>query len=320
MNVTKFYGKVNDQEFDNVNDYNAAVTAAAANGSFETSSRTWVEQVEDEYKDRVKKVTKFEGQVNNQVFDNVEDYNKAIIRAMNDDDLEQASSYTWVETEVVGSTRELEEPLPQIDKKEHDYSQKQEEFKKTLEKSVNITRLEKIFDEFIQKINNTNIDESKISQFINKLDLYLHDVNTINKDDLDECLTYLEQEYDDLADNLDIQDRELEKLKADCDKLSEEAAELEASIQKSQSLLQSMYKDLDAKKLYFDDLDYNSKHWNELHSLLGETMDKYTIEKSDLKKEVSPSEKANYIQKQEKLKKPEWMSQSYFNLLKEIFS
>lgn len=46
--VTKFYGRVNDQEFDNVNDYNKAITRAINDGEFKSAtSRTWVEMLEE---------------------------------------------------------------------------------------------------------------------------------------------------------------------------------------------------------------------------------------------------------------------------------
>ena len=46
--VTKFYGRVNDQEFDNVNDYNKAITQVMNDGEFKSAtSRTWVEMLEE---------------------------------------------------------------------------------------------------------------------------------------------------------------------------------------------------------------------------------------------------------------------------------
>lgn len=46
--ITKFYGRVNDQEFDNVNDYNKAITQLINDGEFKSAtSRTWVEMLEE---------------------------------------------------------------------------------------------------------------------------------------------------------------------------------------------------------------------------------------------------------------------------------
>jgi chromosome segregation ATPase len=46
--ITKFYGRVNDQEFDNVNDYNKAITQAINADEFRSAtSNTWVEMLEE---------------------------------------------------------------------------------------------------------------------------------------------------------------------------------------------------------------------------------------------------------------------------------
>ena len=88
------------------------------------------------------KVTRFKGQVNDQTFDNVQDYNKAIMRAMNDGDLKSASSNTWVE---FVDTSESELPIPTL------VNGTMEELKKTFEYYTN---------QFRTGINENNIRSS----------------------------------------------------------------------------------------------------------------------------------------------------------------
>lgn len=50
--ITKFYGRVNDLEFDNVNDYNEAIAQLINDGEFKSAtSRTWVEMLEEPIKE-----------------------------------------------------------------------------------------------------------------------------------------------------------------------------------------------------------------------------------------------------------------------------
>lgn len=58
--VTKFYGRVNDQEFENVIDYNKAIVRAIDEGNLQNAtSRTWIEEVQEikEVKEELKKNT-----------------------------------------------------------------------------------------------------------------------------------------------------------------------------------------------------------------------------------------------------------------------
>lgn len=58
--VTKFYGRVNDQEFENVIDYNKAIVRAIDEGNLQSAtSRTWVEDIQEikEVKEEPKKNT-----------------------------------------------------------------------------------------------------------------------------------------------------------------------------------------------------------------------------------------------------------------------
>lgn len=58
--VTKFYGRVNDQEFENVIDYNKAIVRAINEGNLQNAtSRTWMEEVQEikEVKEEPKKNT-----------------------------------------------------------------------------------------------------------------------------------------------------------------------------------------------------------------------------------------------------------------------
>lgn len=281
MKVTKFYGKVNDQEFNNVNDYNAAVTAAAANGSFEASSHTWVEYVDDEPKDQVKKVTKFEGRVNDQVFDNVQDYNKAITKAMNEDDLQHASSRTWVEEEVVGSTQELEEPLPQTDHEDH------------TEASLEY-QLTDLFESFSHILDVDGITEENTKEFINRLNYFVK--NSQQDPDFQKYISIIQEEADDLNRDLIQHNSTINRTESYIVQLDQKIKELQTQIEKYEHL---RTQSAEAIETYKKDVTYDL--W------------------VDLQKQLQDIVNNNIQQNKENIERPKWMQPNYFNLLKEIF-
>lgn len=284
MNVTKFYGKVNDQEFDNVHDYNAAVTAAAAKGSFEASSRTWVEYIEDKPEDQVKKVTKFYGIVNDQDFNNVEDYNKAIIQAMSDGNLRDASSRTWVEEEVTGSTQELGVPLPQIDQEEQDcYSQ-----------------LEDTFNTFGDLVEKEGITEDNINEFISSLKCFIENNEWKSKcylaDYINNEIKQLNESLDKIAISLDDEHNEVGYYKSIIDSKEKE-------INDQINELKNWEKEYESYKYLYEKNQNTYMLWRKLVS--------------NLKQFQNPSQDTTDTPK--KYIKPNWMSKNYFNLLQEIF-
>lgn len=282
MNVTKFYGKVNDQEFNNVNDYNAAVTAAAANGSFEASSRTWVEHVddvEDEPKDQVKKVTKFEGRVNDQVFDNVQDYNKAITRAMNEDNLQHASSRTWVETEVTGSTQEFQEPLPQIDQEDQECC---------------CSQLEDIFNSFGDLVEKEGITEDNTNEFISRVKYFIENNECESKCYLD----YINNEIKQLNESLD---------------------EIAVSLDDEHNKVGYYKSIIDSKEKEINDQINELKNWEKEYESYKYSYEKNQNTYILWRKLVNNLKLFQNTNTTTKYTRPKWMPKNYFNLLQEIF-
>lgn len=282
MNVTKFYGKVNDQEFNNVNDYNTAVTAAASNGSFEASSHTWVEHVEDEPKDQVKKATKFEGRVNDQVFDNVQDYNKALIRAMNEDDLQHASSHTWVEDEVTGSTQELQELLPQIDQEDQECC---------------CSQLEDIFTSYGDLIEKEGITEDNKNEFISRVKYFIENNECESK-----CY-------------LDYINNEIKELNESLDEISVSLDDEYKKVDYYKSIIDSKEKDI---KDQLDELENWKKEYDSYKFSYEKNQNTYALWQklvSNLKLFQNPDTTTKYTRPT----RPKWMSKNHFNLLQEIF-
>lgn len=131
------------------------------------------------------KVTKFRGQVNDQTFDNVQDYNKAITEAIEKNNLKSASSNTWVEEFVETKTSDLDLPTPTL------VNGTMEELKKTFEYYIDdeLEKLTQALDEFCD-------DVSRYSDELQVLDNQLEDkLNTYKK--LAEEINKLEQDQPD---------------------------------------------------------------------------------------------------------------------------
>ena len=236
------------------------------------------------------KVTRFRGQVNDQTFDNVQDYNKAIMRAMNDGDLKSASSRTWVEEVVEGKTNELGLPKPTL------VNGTMEELKKTFEYYTNQFK--------------TSINENNIRSFIGNVRDILK--TSLDNDDpnhqmyvdyVDDELEKLTQALDEFcdevsrySDELQVLDNQLEDKLNTYKKLAEEINKLEQRQQEMSSNMEKYNKALN--------------NWTLLEDLMGDLISTYG-EQEQLDEEP--------IEPQKELQKPSWMSNSHYNFLKEIF-
>lgn len=218
------------------------------------------------------KVTKFYGRVNDQEFENVIDYNKAIIRAIDEGNLQNATSRTWVE-EV-------------------------QEIKEVKEESKKNT-LRCIFEDF----KNTQHKDLKTA-FINlkeEIDEYLIDAKP---EDLQDDLALLEAEKKDFASSLvNIE----ENLKRKCFELQKLREQLNIQKAEVDSLEEICKKEEEFLYPWQDFHDYLNDATQDVQSWIKE----YTQPKQDDCNGCCKSSKD--------LKKPSWMDDNYFNLLKEIF-
>ena len=233
------------------------------------------------------KVTRFKGQVNDQTFDNVQDYNKAIMRAMNDGDLKSASSNTWVE---FVDTSESELPIPTL------VNGTMEELKKTFEYYTNQFR--------------TGINENNIRSFIGNVRNILKtsmDNNDPNHqmyvDYVDDELEKLTQALDEFCDEVSRYSEELSILSNQLEdklytykKLAEEISKLEQRQQEMNSNMEKYNKVLN--------------DWTLLEGLMGDLISTYGEQEQPDEERIEP---------QKELQKPSWMSNSHYNFLKEIF-
>lgn len=236
------------------------------------------------------KVTKFKGQVNDQTFDNVQDYNKAITEAIEKNNLKSASSNTWVEEVVEGKTSELGLPKPTL------VNGTMEEFKK-------------IFEYYICQFN-IGINEDNIRSFIGNVEKILKtsmDNNDPNHqmyidyidDELEKLTQALDEFCDDVSrysDELQVLDNQLEDKLNTYKKLAEEINKLE---QRQQEMNSNMKK-------------YNKvlNDWTRLEGLMGDLISTYGEQESLDEEPIEP---------QKEPQKPSWMSNSHYNFLKEIF-
>lgn len=240
------------------------------------------------------KVTKFRGQVNDQTFDNVQDYNKAIVRAMNDGDLKSASSNTWVEEFVEAKTSDLGLPTPTL---------------------VNGTmeELKKIFEYYIKQFN-AGINEDNIKSFIDnvrnilKTSLDNNDPNhQMYVDYVDDELEKLSQSLDTFSDKVTLYSNELSELDNQIENKLNTYTKLGKEIEK----LKKQQQDMNSNMEKWNDILYN---WTQLEGFMMDLIDTYG-EQEPLDEE--PIEEP--IESQKELQKPNWMSNSHFNFLKEIF-
>lgn len=222
------------------------------------------------------KVTKFWGQVNDQAFDNVQDYNKAITQAVNDGNLRNASSRTWVEEVIENKTNESKLPTPTL---------------------VNGTmeELKKIFEYYINQFN-IGINEDNIRSFIGNVGGILKTSLDNNDPNHQMYVDYVDDELDKLTQSLD---GFCEKIELYSNKLIELDEEIDKLIQQQQEMQSNMEK-------------YNKtlNDWTLLEDLMKDLIDTYgeqePLDEEPIEKPVEPQ-------------KPNWMSNSHYNFLKEIF-
>ena len=233
------------------------------------------------------KVTKFRGQVNDQTFDNVQDYNKAITRAMNDGDLKSASSNTWVE---YIDTCESELPTPTL---------------------VNGTmaELKKVFEYYIGQFN-TGINEDNIRSFIGNVRDILKtsmDNNDPNHqmyvDYVDDELEKLTQSLDEFCDKVALYSEELSELDNQLEDKLRVYTNLAEEINKLEQRQQEMNSNMDKYNKALSD-------WTRLEGLMGDLIDTYGEQEQPIEEPIEP---------QKEPQKPSWMSNSHYNFLKEIF-
>lgn len=240
------------------------------------------------------KVTRFRGQVNDQTFDNVQDYNKAIVRAMNDGDLKSASSNTWVEEFVEAKTSDLGLTIPTL---------------------VNGTmeELKKIFEYYINQFN-AGINEDNIKSFIDnvrnilKTSLDNNDPNhQMYVDYVDDELEKLSQSLDTFSDKVTLYSNELSELDNQIEDKLNTYTKLGEEIEK----LKKQQQDMNSNMEKWNDILYN---WTQLEGLMMDLIDNYS-EQEPL--DEDPIEEP--IEPQKEPQKPSWMSNSHYNFLKEIF-
>lgn len=235
-------------------------------------------------------VTKFRGQVNDQTFDNVQDYNKAIVRAINDGDLKSASSNTWVEEVIEGKTSELGLPKPTL------VNGTMEELKKTFEYYI---------DQF-----NVGLNKDNINSFIDNLRSILKTSMDNNDPNHQMYIDYISDELEELSQAIDTF----------CDKVtlySDKLNGLDNQIEEKLSTYTKLGEEIEELKKQQQDIISNMERynqtlsgWTQLEGLMGGLINTYS-------EQEQPDEEP--IDEPVEPQKPSWMSNSHYNFLKEIF-
>lgn len=236
------------------------------------------------------KVTKFRGQVNDQTFDNVQDYNKAITEAIEKNNLKSASSNTWVEEFVEAKTSELGLPTPTL---------------------VNGTmeELKKVFEYYIDQFN-AGINEDNIRSFIGnvrnilKTSLDNNDPNhQMYVDYVDDELEKLTQSLDEFCDKVALYSNELQVLDNQLEDKLYTYTKLAEEIKKLEQRQQEMNSNMDKYNKVLND-------WTRLEGLMGDLISTYGEQEALDEEPIEP---------QKEPQKPSWMSNGHYNFLKEIF-
>jgi DNA repair ATPase RecN len=238
------------------------------------------------------KVTKFKGQVNDQTFDNVQDYNKAITEAIAKNNLKSASSNTWVEEFVEAKTSELGHPTPTL------VNGTMEELKKTFEYYI---------DQF-----NRGINEENTRSFIGNVRDILK-TSLVNDDPNHQMyVEYISSELEKLTHSLDDF---CEKMELYSNKLIELDDQIEAKMNSYTKLgkeIEELNKQQQEMNSNMDKYSTILNDWTQLEGLMTDLIDTYAYgEQEPLDEEP--------IEKPVEPQKPSWMSNSHYNFLKEIF-
>jgi chromosome segregation ATPase len=233
------------------------------------------------------KVTKFRGQVNDQTFDNVQDYNKAITEAIEKNNLKSASSNTWVEEfeEISKSER----PTP------------------TSANGV-MERLKATFEFYVDQFNH-GINEDNVNSFINKLKDILKTSLDNNDPNHQMYVDYIDDELEKLTQSLD---EFCEKMELYSNKLYE----LDNQIENKEYTYTKLGEEINALKKEQQEMNSNIENYNktlndwvQIEGLMMDLIDMYSKQ----------PEKETPIEPQKEFQKPSWMSSNHFNFLKEIF-
>jgi DNA repair ATPase RecN len=242
------------------------------------------------------KVTKFKGQVNDQTFDNVQDYNKAITEAIEKNNLKSASSNTWVEEFVEAKTSELGHPTPTL------VNGTMEELKKTFEYYI---------DQF-----NRGINEENTRSFIGNVRDILK-TSLVNDDPNHQMyVEYISSELEKLTHSLDDF---CEKMELYSNKLIELDDQIEAKMNSYTKLgkeIEELNKQQQEMNSNIDKYSTILNDWTQLEGLMTDLIDTYAYGEQ-VPLDEDPIETP--IEKPVEPQKPSWMSNSHYNFLKEIF-
>lgn len=256
-------------------------------------------------------VMKFYGRVNDQEFNNVNDYNKAIMQAMNDGDLRNATSHTWIEkTETT--------PKEQVEVKKNT----------TQQEPVN-SGLQEIFANFAKKsLDNESDFESLKKDIVNHFNCVDDSLIESDLKILDKELRSLNNTLRDAQSNNSNNEIELEKAR----KVLEENT---AKLRKLQFVVDEQVANVEKLQTSYDKECHGLKMWSDLYDFMFEISQEveYWIDehlKEDQPKEVCEKcgkplkdckcNKEEDCKCDKSLKKPSWMSNSHFNFLKAILS
>ena len=231
-------------------------------------------------------VTRFYGRVNDQEFENVNDYNKAIVRAINDGDLKNATSRTWVEEVAEDPKPQNESELYKIFK---DFSSKPQGDEASMLES---------FNEFKDKIHNhfDNVDDSFIES----------DLKLLNKEivDLQNALAPIKKSREQRKNTLSTLQYNLNSAQRAVEEYTARIAELQSTINTDEQTIETWNDLCD----YLLDVSEDVKTWidENLHQ------EEKTCEKCGTKCDDCKCENKQFT-------KPVWMDTNHFNFLKEIF-
>lgn len=237
------------------------------------------------------KVTKFWGQVNDQTFDNVQDYNKAITQAVNDCNLQNASSRTWVEEVIENKTNELPNATEPV------------------LANGTMERLKTTFEFYIDQFNH-GINEDNINSFINKLKDILKTSLDHNDPNHQMYVDYIADELEKLTQSLDNFCEKLELYSNKLTELDDQLENKEYTYTKLGEEINELKKQQQEMNSNMENYNHFLNDWSQIEGLMMDLIDTYGKQEPLDEEPIEP---------QRKLQKPSWMSNSHFNFLKEIF-
>jgi hypothetical protein len=254
---------------------------------------------------------KFYGRVNDQEFNNVNDYNKAIMRVMNDGDLKSATSRTWIE-KVEDTPEEQVEVKKNVTQQEPVNSGLQEIFAKFAKKFLeNESDFESLKKDIVNHFN--CVDDSLIESDLEILDKELHSLNKTLRDAQNNNSNN-EIELANARKALEANTTKLKELQSIVDKQTANVEKLQVSYDKECQGLK-MWSDLYD---FMFEISQEVGYWIDEH--LKEDQPKEVCEKCGKPLNDCKCNKDEDCKCDKDLKKPSWMSNSHFNFLKAILS